>query len=160
MTTICVAKDDRGKFVGLTEQDHRAWARFKKKMNELAEGEFFSIDYWFPRNPKLHRLHFKIIGTLFDAQEQFADADSLRGWLYVGAGFCDFYPGPMGKMVAIPRSVKWSRIDDADFSELHVKVVGFIRSEHARRFLWPHLSDEATWDSVETLLAQFEGERA
>lgn len=156
MTTMTIVKDDRGQFVGLTDSDNRAWRRFKKKMNALLEGEFFSIDYWFPRNPALHRLHFKVIGTLFDAQEQFADADALRGWLYVGAGHCDFFPGPTGKMVAIPRSVKWSKIDDADFQSLHNKVVDFIRSEHARNFLWPHLGADKTYETVEVLLSEFE----
>lgn len=158
MATICVAKADDGKLVGLTEKDQRAWARFKRKLNELVEGEFFSIDYWFPRNPKLHRLHFKIIGTLFDAQEQFADPDALRGWLYVGAGECDFYPGPKGKMVAIPRSVKWSKLDDEDFHALHGRVVDFMRSEHCRAFLWPHLEPAVAAETVDTLLAEFERE--
>ena len=156
MTTITVSKDETGKLVGLTDPDHRAYGRFKKMIEELGCGEFFSIDYWFPRNPALHRLHFKIVGTLFDAQEQFADIDYLRGWLYVGAGHCRFVPGPTGKMVAMPESIKWSRIDDADFEKVHRKVIGFMRSEHARRFLWPHLSDAQTYDTMEILLQEFE----
>jgi hypothetical protein len=156
MTTIAVAKDEDGKLTGLTDKDERAWRRFRKLIAKLEAGEFFTFDYWFPRNPKLHRLHFKVIGTLFDAQEQFNDADALRGWLYVGAGYCDFYPGAKGRMVAIPRSVKWSKIDDADFSDLHKKVVDFIRSEHCAKFLWPHLEYEKQCDMVDTLLREFE----
>jgi hypothetical protein len=158
MTTIAIVKDDRGELVGLTDKDHRAWLRFRKKIRALELGEFFSFDYWFPRNPKLHRLHFKVVGTLFDAQEQFADPDALRGWLYVGAGYCDFFPGPKGRMVAIPRSVKWSKIDDADFSDLHRKVVDFMREEHAQRFLWPHLDPDQASQTVEAILYEFERE--
>lgn len=157
MTTICVAKDDTGTLVGLTDQDHRSWKRFRKSIAKLEAGEFFSFDYWFPRNPRLHRLHFKVIGTLFDAQEQFAEPDTLRGWLYVGAGYCDFYPGPSGKMVAIPRSVKWSKIDDADFEALHGKVVDFMRSDHCHRFLWPHLDGAHSYETVDILLQEFHG---
>lgn len=156
MTTVCVAKDDTGKLVGLTEQDHRAWRRFRKLIAKLECGEFFSFDYWFPRNPKLHRLHFKVIGSLFDAQEKFAEPDALRGWLYVGAKYCDFYPGADGELVAIPRSVKYSKIDDADFEFLHSRVLDFMRSEHARGFLWPHLSIADTWQTVEVILSEFE----
>jgi hypothetical protein len=156
MTTITVTKDDTGQLAGLTDQDQRAWRRFRKLIGKLECGEFFSFDYWFPRNPALHRLHFKIINTLFDAQEQFNDPDALRGWLYVGAGYCDFYPGPKGRMVAIPRSVKYSKIDDADFEALHRKVVDFMRDDHARAFLWPHLSPQQTYDTVDVLLSQFE----
>ena len=156
MSTITVVKDDRGKLAGLTDKDQRAWSRFRKMVDGLGLGEFFSIEYWFPRNPALHRLHFKVIGMLFDAQEQFADPDALRGWLYVGAGECTYYPGPKGRMVAIPRSVKWSRMDDEDFAALHGKVLAFIRSEHCRKFLWPHLSDAQAAEIVEAVLEEFE----
>jgi len=156
MTTICVVKDDRGELDGLTEQDRRAWRRFWKKIKQLEVGEFFSFDHWFPRNPALHKLHFKVVGTLFDAQERFDDADALRGWLYVGAGYCDFYPGTDGEIVAIPRSVKWSKIDDADFEALHRKVIAFMREHRCRRFLWPHLSDAHAYETIEILLQEFE----
>lgn len=156
MTTIAVAKNDAGQLQGLTDNDQRAWLRFWNQIEELDQGEFFTIDYWFPRNPKLHRLHFVIINAFFDAQERFSDAEALRGWLYVGAGHCDFHPGPDGQTVAIPRSIKWSKVDDVDFQRIHDAMIGFIRGEYARAHLWPHLSAETTYELVELLLSQFE----
>lgn len=159
VTTICVAKDDTGKLVGLTDQDHRAWRRFTKMTDGLGCGEFFSIDYWFPRNPALHKLHFKIVGTLFDAQETFENVDQLRAWLYVGAGYCDVVPDGKGGVVAIPKSIKWSKIDDAEFeSKVHRPMLDFIRGEHARGFLWPRLTPTETYDIVDILLSQFGSE--
>lgn len=156
MTTINVVRNDEGKLVGLSTADKKAYGRFKKKLDKLEMGEYVQLEYWFDRNPRLHKLHFALIGVLFDAQEQFADPDPLRKWLYVGAGHCDFLPGPHGKMVAIPKSVNWKSIDDAEFGELHEKVVDFIRSPQCTGVLWGHLTPEQQSDAAETILREFE----
>lgn len=155
MTTITVTKED-GKLVGFTDKDKRAYGKFKKSIEELTEGELFTLSTWFARNPRLHKLHFVVMKALLDAQEQFAEMDDLRKWLYVGAGYADFMPGPKGKMVAIPKSVAYDRIDDAEFSELHGKVVDFMRTTHCMRFLWPHLEEHAAAETVEKVIAEFE----
>lgn len=156
MSTITVMRTDDGKLVGFTPKDERAYAKFKRAVKELQPGELFTYSTWFARNPKLHRLHFVVIKALFDAQEQFEDMDDLRRWLYVGAGHADFLPGPKGRMVAIPKSVAFEKIDDAAFSELHQKMIGFMRTPHCLRFLWAHLDEAKAAEAVETVLEQFE----
>jgi hypothetical protein len=156
MTTITVMRGEDGKLAGFTERDKRAYARFRKEIEELQPGELFEIKHWFPRNPKLHKLHFAVVKALFDAQEQFSDMDDLRKWLYVGAGYADFLPGPKGRMVAIPKSIAFNRIDDAEFSELHGKVQDFVRSAHCQRFLWSHLDENQAAEMAEGVLSQFE----
>ena len=155
MATINITRDETGKLDGLTEADKKAYARFVKTVKELEVGEMYRLTVWFPRNPKFHRLHFAMIAALFDHQEQFVDPDALRQWLYVGAGFCDFYPGPKGRMVAIARSIAWDRLDDEDFADTHAKVLGFARSEHASAFLWPHLSPAEQSNMVNDVLGEF-----
>ncbi len=156
MSTITVMRMEDGKLGGFTPKDQRAYAKFKRSLDELEPGEMLTLQTWFPRNPKLHRLHFVVVKALFDAQEQFEDMDDLRRWLYVGAGHADFLPGPKGRMVAIPKSVAFEKIDDAGFSELHAKVIGFVRSAHCQRFLWAHLDQAKASEMAETVLAQFE----
>lgn len=160
MTNIVVMKDDCGKLTGFSEKDKRAYHRFKKQLDELVPGELFTLEVWFPREGWRHRKHFAMLATIYDAQEQFADVDQLRMWLQVGAGHCEFVPGPTGRMVAIPKSISWSKMDDAEFTEHHRKVVDFLRSEHAQRFLWPHLTPEQTWQTIETILEEFERQGA
>lgn len=156
MTTITVTKDEDGKLGGFTEADKRAYARFRNRLDGLEIGELFTLKTWFPRNPKLHGLHFGVVKALFEAQEQFTNPDELRKWLYVGAGYADFMPGPTGKMVAIPKSIAFDKIDDADFSDLHRKVVDFIRSRYCQQFLWPHLPQAQQMEMTEGLLMGFE----
>jgi hypothetical protein len=157
VTTITVIRGEDGKLTGFGEKDRRAYVKFRKTVDELEAGEMFTVSVWFPRNPKLHRLHFALINTLFEQQEQFEEPDDLRRWLYVGAGHADFLPGPKGKMVAIPKSVAYDKIDDAAFSELHMKVIDFMRSHYCQAFLWPHLEEDKRGAMIESLVEEFEG---
>lgn len=157
MTTITVTRDDKGKLTGFGEKDRRAYARFRKMLEAIQPGEIFQLDYWFPRHGAFHRLHFAMLAAILDAQEQFDDIDKLRYWLTVGAGDVDFYPGPTGRMVAIPRSINYRKMDDEDFRDHHERVKAFLRSPHAQTFLWPHLPPDQAAEMVESVLAQFEG---
>lgn len=156
MTTITVTRDDTGKLRGASEKDDRAYRRFRKTVDGLEPGELFSLSVWFPRNGALHRKHFAMLAAIYDAQEQFHDAEQLRMWLQVGAGHCEFVPGPTGRMVAIPKSINFRAIDDADFEDHHNKVKAFLRSDHAMRFLWPHLDPKQSAEMVESILEGFE----
>ena len=160
MSDIVITKDDTGKLRGVGEKHGKAYARFRKLIEEMEPGEIMTLSCWFPRNPKLHGLHFAMLAALFDRQEQFADPDQMRYWLHVGAGHCEFVPGPKGRMVAIPKSISWKSLDDADFSDHHNKVKDFLRTEHARRFLWPLMGDAEAAGMVDDLLAEFEGQAA
>lgn len=156
MTTINLTMGDNGKITGFGEKCLRAWKRLLKIFADLEPGEIVVIEYWFPRNSKLHRMHFAMLAGLYDIQEQFDDPEKLRPWVQVGAGHCDFYPGPNGRMVAVPKSISFRSIDDAEFQEHHEAVKKFMRSDRCQSFLWPHLSPAQASEMVETLLRDFE----
>jgi hypothetical protein len=156
MTTMTITRDDTGKLVGAGEKDKKAYAAFRKKVEALVPGECYQLTVWFPRNQKLHGLHFVLLTTVFDNQEQFSDLDQLRMWLQVGAGHCTFVPGPTGRMVALPKSISFRAVDDQDFAEHHEKMKDFLRTTHAKAFLWPHLSESEQDAMVDTILSQFE----
>jgi hypothetical protein len=155
MVKLALRVDDAGKLDGLTPADCRGYARFKKKLLALRPGDTLSFEHRFPRSPKFHRLHFAMLGVLFDNQEQFAEYEDLRKWVEVGAGHCKFVPGPKGRLVALPLSVSYESLDDAEFYEHHTKIIAFLRSHQATRFLWPDIADVAAEAAVEGLLAEF-----
>lgn len=157
MTTITILRDDEGHLVGATDKDRRAYAAFTKQLTELTPGEMLTISVWFPRNPRLHRLHFAMLNELLQQQEQFEDIDHFRKWLSIGAEHCEFMPGPKGKMIAIPLSISWDELDDAGFQEYHEKVVAFLRSKYATRLLWPTMSDSDAATRMADLLSEFGG---
>lgn len=155
MSTVVVYKDESGKLAGFGDKGGRAWLRFQQAVRELEVGETLDFEWRKPRSPKFHRLFFVMLHDLFDRQEQFADVDQLRAWLIVGAGCCDFVPGPTGRMVALPRSIAWAKMDDSEFSELVASVWTFLRTEHAQRFLWPHLDPNEADAAINTMLAEY-----
>lgn len=156
MTTIIVTKDETGKLCGFGERHRKAYARFKKALDKLEYGELLTLDFWFPRNGRLHRKHFAMLAVIFDAQERFEDSEQMRMWLQIGAGHCEYVPGHDGEICAIPKSIAWSKLDDAEFEAHHQAVKDFLRTAHARSFLWPHLSEENSMDMVDTILAEFD----
>ncbi len=153
---MTVVKRDDGKLSGFGDKDQRAYARFKKMIDEMGAGEFFTIDFWFPRNGSFHRKHMKMVSDLFNAQERFADDTQFRKYLEIGAGFCDWAPGAKGGIVAIPKSIAYSKIDDEQLADVHERVKVFIRSARPQQWLWPHLTAAQRAEMVETILAGFE----
>ena len=148
MSALVVRKDETGKLVGIGEKGARAWAKFRRQVDAMQVGDTLGFEWRAPRCPVHHRRFFAQLHNLFDAQERFEDVDRLRAWLTVGAGYCDFVPGPDHQLVALPRSINWERMDEAEFSELHVAVCRFLYTAEARRFLWPHLTEFQTFDIV------------
>lgn len=155
MAKVALRLNEQGKLEGLTPADGRAYARFKKKLGLLRPGDTISFEHRFPRSPKFHRLHFAMLGALFDNQEQFEHPDDFRKWVEVGAGHCKFVPGPKGRLVALPMSIAYDSLDDAEFYEHHVKVTAFLRSLGATRFLWPDVPDADAAAAVDAILSEF-----
>lgn len=157
MSDVLIVKDETGKLAGFGEKGAKAYNRFLKAVRELEIGELIAFSYRVPRSLKFHRLHFAMLKAVFDSQEQFNDSEQFRKWTEVGAGHCEFVPGPKGRMVALPKSISYESIDDEEFSTVHENVKQFLRSEHARRFLWPHLPEDESAEMISTLISEFEG---
>jgi hypothetical protein len=157
MSAVILVRNNQGKLEGFGQAGAKTYGKFRAAVDALEIGETLQFDYKVPRAPKFHRLHFAgLIHPLFEAQEQFADETQLRKWLEVGAGHCDFVPGPKGQMVALPRSIDYASLDDVAFGEVHEACKRFMLTEHCRRFLWPHLTPEQTAETIETILAGVE----
>jgi hypothetical protein len=157
MSSVVVVKGEDEKLHGFGQKGERAWRKFRSRVDALVVGETLQFEWHEPRSGPHHRLFFAQLAALFDRQEQFEDMDMLRAWLTVGAGYCDFAPGPRGKMVALPRSIAFHKLDEVEFSELHRGVNDFLRSAHAQRFLWPDIDDKRAAQTIEELLLEFQG---
>ncbi|MFA9439421.1 hypothetical protein ACDA63_07270 [Uliginosibacterium sp. sgz301328] len=155
MPTVSLVRDERtDHLVGASPKDNRAYAKFLKAARELKKGSI-TFSWKEPRSGAYHRRHFAILARLFDAQEQFEDEDVFRKWLEVGAGYAVFAPGTDGQMVAIPKSISYESLDQAEFEPIHEAVMAFARSAYARAYLWPHLSDSDSWGMVESVMGEF-----
>lgn len=154
MPTVILHRAQDGKLEGLSERDKKAYAKFRKRLDTLGDGSLL-FSWQEPRSAPYHRRFFALLNTLLESQEQFQDIEHLLAWLKVGAGYADLVPGPKGKPVAMPKSINFAALDQAEFEPVALAIIGFLRSTYATRFLWPHLDDDAGMGMVETVLAGF-----
>ena len=155
MADVVLVKGQAGKLEGLGERGGKAWARFRQWVDSMAVGDTIRFEWNKPRSLQHHRHFFAMLNALMDRQEAINDELKLRQWLTVGAGYCSFMPGPGGVMVAIPDSIAFHRLDENDFCALRAAVERFLWSDHAQRFLWPHLTKAQTYVLVDQLLGEF-----
>ena len=158
MPTITLHLNSNKQLDGISERDQKAYAKFKHRIANLGE-ESIAFSYNSPRSGPYHRRFFVQINALFEAQEQFQDDEMFRKWLTVGAGYAEFCPSSTGKMCAIPKSIAYDKLDQQEFQDIHDKIFEFARSEHARQFLYPHLSDGVSLNMINAILMEFETER-
>lgn len=156
MSTVVLCRGTDGKLAGLGDKDQRQFAKFKRAVEALPIGETLQFDYRLPRSPKHHRLFFAKLRDLFARQETFVHEDDLRAWLTVGAGYCHFLPGTDGQLVAVPQSMNWVSLEEADFLEVHRRVDAFVWEPRARRVLWPHLGDDRSYWTVDSWRLEFD----
>jgi hypothetical protein len=150
MPKITITRDENNLLDGLSDKDKRAYAKLKQLLTGLTAHETLILQFRVPRSPGFHRRHFGILRAIFKGQDQFANEDDMRKWSEVGGGYCKEVPGLDGKMVWLPLSIDYDTLDDIEFREVHERVLHFLYSPRAYRYLWPHLSDQKAWDMMDT----------
>lgn len=155
MPTVTLVRGQDGRLAGLTDKDDRGWRRFYAKIKALGES-CITFTWREPRSGPFHRRFFAMVSAAFDAQERFDDPEQFRLWLTVGAGFCDFLPHKDRGVVAIPKSIAFDKLEQVEFQEVADAVWQFYRSAHAREILYPHLSADASFEMVWSVLEAFD----
>jgi hypothetical protein len=140
---------------GLGQTGRKAWRRFVNGLMKLEPGEMVEIKTHKARSGKFHRRHMVIETQVFEAQEKFEHFEQFRNWLKVGAGFCDWVPGPKGAVMPVPRSIAFDKLEEDDMRQVHDDMIAFLRTEHAGRTLWRHLAPAQRTEMIETILAGF-----
>lgn len=156
MSRLVITKGQDGKLCGLDPAGQRAYNKFKAVVAGLLPGQTLGFTFRVPRSPKHHALFFAKLQELLKRTEQFDDLNNLRSWLILGAGFCDFLPGLDGKPNAIPKSMDFDNMDEAEFSELHRAVDSFLWSLRAQAILWPGLDSNQRWACMESFMEGFQ----
>lgn len=140
---------------GLGERGRSQWRRFIGALMRLTPGELIDIHTHQARSNAFHRRHMLIETRVFEAQECFDDFEQFRNWLKIGAGHCDWFPGPKGGIVPVPRSISFAQLEDADMREVHDAMIRFLRTAPAIKALWPKLPAAQRFGAVEALMYEF-----
>ncbi len=141
---------------GLDDRSKKGWRRFWNMIVKAEPGEVFSVQTWFPRVGPFHRLHMVMEQAVFQSQERIAEFEMFRTWTKIGAGFCDWIPGPKGAVIPVPKSIAYRNLDEEGMREYHEACMRFWRGERAQKVLWPHLDPHQRADMMETVLGGFE----
>lgn len=140
---------------GLGERGKRQWRRLWNGLMRLEPGEMVEIKTHQERLGWFHRKHMALEAAVFESQDRFDNFKAFRDWLKVGAAFCDWYPGPKGGVFPVPKSISYAKLEQAEMEQFHTDAVEFLRSEHAGRTLWKHLTQPQRIDMIEEILARF-----
>lgn len=155
MPTVTLHRGDDGKLCGLSDRDRKNYAKWRQRIETIGPKESLIFSWKEPRSGAYHGRHFAMLDAIFDSQEQFIDEDQFRKWGEGGAGFADLCPGPTGKPIAMVRSISYEKLDQKEFEPIHEAVFKFYRTEYARRYLWPHLTDAQTAEMMDVILMEF-----
>lgn len=131
--------------VPMGDDDYEA----KKK---LKLGQTYSVEVKVVRNVDFHRKYFALIAYAWEfltEQEiaNFKTKENFRKYLEIAAGHCDvLYHPRLQEFVEIPRSISFSSMDNASFSDLYRRVKDVIFSI---------IGNRVTQDEFERLLIDF-----
>lgn len=78
-----------------------------------------------PRNLSFHRKFFAMLNVGREMADCDFNPEQFRAVCITGAGWCDFVEHD-GKMVAVPRSISFAKMDEAEFGNLYSDVLDFI----------------------------------
>ena len=94
---------------------------------ENLKGKEVSARISIPRNLAFHRKFFALLDVARDLADTDFNEEQFRAVCITGAGWCDYIEHD-GKMIAIPRSISFAKMDDAEFENLYKDVLDFICS--------------------------------
>jgi hypothetical protein len=116
-----------------SDVDSREW--FEK----LSSGKTVKAEIRLSRNLGFHRLFFAMINVAYENHEwpeietkwgkAKCNRDMFRKYVTVKAGHYEAVLTPHGEIRAEPKSISWSKMDDAEFQKLYSDVLDVILQE-------------------------------
>ena len=113
---------------GLSPVDQGAWELLTGERIKLGDDVLCKITR--PRNLQFHRKFFAMINETFDMQDQFETKEQWRAVVTAGAGYCDFIKGRDDVLVAIPKSIAFHSMGEAEFERLYQDALTFICAKY------------------------------
>jgi hypothetical protein len=141
---------------GVTERDMKAWRGWWRAFADAPAGSYFTLTVKRQRNSRFHRLVFKVLSTVFKAQDRFEDYRVFTAWLKVGAGFVDWIPTPDGELRPVPKSLSFADCSEEEARQFFEDARAFLRMSVAQQTLWPAASPQAAEQGMMALLRQFD----
>ena len=118
---IGLYKDGNGRFIPAYDEDYEQAQKLK-----AGEVHYFSVKKI--RNPRLHRLFFKLLTVGYENQEQYNNFEHYRADVIVEAGYYYETTKDFG-VVRTPKSIAYENMDDMEFKELFDRVMDVVTQQ-------------------------------
>ena len=126
-----------------------------ESIKTLAPGEVYRVVLTRPRNVKMHRLFFALL-TVVHANlsegmlERFPTVERLLWEIKIQVGHFDLHETLGGKMVPIPKSIAFSRMDQAEFDRFFSDAISVVR-----KFVIPGISERELRDAIDEEIGRY-----
>jgi hypothetical protein len=118
MATFFVVKKDFG-FFPVNDNDQEVCKKF-------ADGEVYRCEIKKPRNLKFHRKFFALLQYVFENQEKYDTVEDLRVEIELKAGNYTEHITTKGKLIYIPKSIAFEKMDNVEFEALYNKAIDVV----------------------------------
>lgn len=78
------------------------------------------------RNSRQHRLYWALMSLIYPQQERYATVEQLSNAIKCAVGWCDEIPLKRHRVMAIPKSISFANMKQADFEEFFDKVINLV----------------------------------
>ena len=145
---LMVTKDRMGALRAADEASTEA-------LRSLAPGEIYRVQLTRPRNLKMHRLFFALLTVVHsnlpdEMLAKFPTVDRLLWEIKLQTGKFDLHESLGGKMVPIPKSISFARMDQAEFDSFFADAIGVVR-----KFIIPGISERELRDAIDEEIGRY-----
>jgi hypothetical protein len=98
----------------------------------LAVGEVIRVQWSRPRNARLHRKFFALLGVCFDHQDRYVTPEQFRHVVQIELGWADPVISESGDVHWIPRSLSFAKMDQAEFDRLYSQTLDLMIARHVK----------------------------
>lgn len=99
----------------------------KESIAHIAQGECVAVRIRRPRNVGHHRKFFSLLQLVFENQEVYPTLDHFLTAVKIAAGWYEDVPITVaGKLVYIPKSISFERMDQGEFERFYLQAIAAI----------------------------------
>lgn len=95
----------------------------KKKLNKVAVGESFLMDFKPKRNYKFHKKMFALLSIVFRNQNKYDTLEDLRTEMKLKSGWYTEHLTMKQGIIYIPKSMSFADMDALEFEDVYSKFI-------------------------------------
>lgn len=114
---------------------------------KVKNGKILLVQARGTRNPKQHRLFWKLMDIIHEHQDRYATREQVSDAIKIAVGYYDELPLVNGQMTKIPKSISYGSMTQEEFTQFFDKVI-----ELTARDIIPNISEKALRDELERMI--------